>query len=152
MARFAGHETIEPRTEGAEERTGNCLIEAKARRQLHQKRAEAVTEGCDLRKQAVQRFDGVGKPARVGDLARHFGRETKIRRYRGGPACIGRRIVRPIKAGVDLDTRESRGIALKMCPLGRELRDVRPGDGPAGGSDPDQRDGYSFTAPVIDDT
>lgn len=153
MSRLADDGAIKPGTKQVEKPADDRFLEAPARWQLHQKRAKRVAERPDFRQEAIQDVCYRNELSDMGDLARDLGGETETRRHRRRPARISSDPVRPVKTGIDFDRRKSPRIAREVTALAWKVSRVWLRDAPPGGADPDHKPrGYSFTAPVIEDT
>jgi hypothetical protein len=107
MARFAGDINRGACAQSVQEcRYGRRLIR-QAGRQLEQQRPQPVPQRDHAIKEQRQRLHRVAQPAFMADHARQFHREAETRGHARRPPGVGRRLVRAVERGIDLDHRQA---------------------------------------------
>ena len=125
-----------------EELVSECFVECELGRKLHEKGAELVAETADLLEEAGQQSAAVCKERGVGDDLGQFHREAEIRRCGARPAFPGFALMRPVEAGVDLNTLEALGAAFEVCAGFRKVLSMLLRQRPTGSADADGAQRY----------
>lgn len=110
--------------------------------ELHEERAELVTERANLLEEIVQELSAVRELRGVGDGLGELHGKAEIRRRAGGPALPCFALMGAVEAGVDLDAVEAVRAALEVRALGRKVMSVRARQSPTGGADAENLTGW----------